>query len=609
MDLTERCTSRDADCTPSLSEAGGDPRFREAFGHDLGTLQDNVRAHILGLLVTGNLSRGERRNLNPSAILDYLLTLEAAPDIVARLDPEDNQHRRLVRGDLLAALIFENPDRAKWLVQRYEEVMYPYICRVHESVLDPKSSLNSFPEQFYSGVQGGANARMVVRCMMDEIEEFTADDLEQLIGQGVLDMPLFRKNKLAGLIACVKVDSLASFLIDQYFSCHPDPEYRARFANLRPYHFPQVNFLWTKGGDGREEMPAGWEYDAENKQWRNLGLARTAIGELIDHLMDNPGRKDLGIDEYLRRMEALIPAVTDVLINTTEIGYSRTLGGPMTRVYGRSTSAAIIDYLQNHPTEAVREHFRGLKPYHFQCAANWERDWPDALAETMEILMDPEGSYGWKLADMPRLLSQQALHNIRLRFGSGLLGMLNRFGDSPYEVFKAYIAAHPDPAVRESFAGLRPYHFRNVPHGSWYRSSEPPAAEMSEWKFDDDSKGWIHISYAREALAEFFGVLTSPSGGRRLCLSDIPQEVTMETFDETQIAFGATLPYMIDRVYKSSACLALMDFIQSNEFGEFLKGRPDLQAEIRDKWGGVAEYSEYARGVLEARRGFRGLTL
>jgi hypothetical protein len=448
------------------------------------------------------------------------------------------------------------------------------------------------------------------------------DDLRIKTLEGVMQHPqlfdLIRQTKirygmtLAGMMANLYGDSPRKMLTD-YLLNNPNPAVTKHFAGVKPYHFAQSE--WTVADKEGLTMPAGWVKETETRDgqkaqvWRNYGLAREAMGELVGKSVYTEGLP-LSDSEVIKRLEKVVGDFNKDYFDR-EIRFGATLGGMFAVVWGSSPSAALRDYLSNHPIDGVKNHFSGLRDYHFNIRGNWTqpyepgREVPEgwvraevkeagemkqvlknlglSRAATGEAVMSYVNPSSEQLGDQELIRRLEGFINTaqqgefvrkRIRFGATLAGMVQSvYGDSLVDCATDYLQHHEREAVRNHFKDLKDYHFPNA----------------TKWLQD----GQKNYASARAMMKEVYETLTDPQG-QGLTLENLPKSADIEVLRHTKVKYGCEPHGMLNVVYGTKPKDAVRDFIQSPQFEALVEEQPHLKSELQTKYGGSIEtYRKY----------------
>ena len=224
--------------------------------------------------------------------------------------------------------------------------------------------------------------------------------------------------RVAGMLTHVYENSPSQAVTD-YFQNHPNEKTKNKFKDLKEYHFKAIQkHLWTKK-DGT----------------KNYELARQATGEFLDTLKERYGWDYEQVIENIRAKHFL----------KEPIKYNATLSG-MLRVYNHSPSQAVIDFLQHHPNEEIRNKFKDLKEYHFGRVQNmWTKkdgtkNYELARQATGELIKTLKGRHAWNDKQAIQNLGYDHFYEEPIRFNTKLGGMLqNVYDNSPSAARQDYL--------------------------------------------------------------------------------------------------------------------------------------------------------------------------
>lgn len=242
---------------------------------------------------------------------------------------------------------------------------------------------------------------------------------------------------------------------------------RGLLPNLQAFHFKDVRNIWTQDGT------------------LNYPLAREMMGILMEELLERHG----SYNGVIRHTSFHQYHDHELSFHTKNGVIKYNLESMFHSVYASSPSAAVIDYLQNHPNISIKKEFGHLRPCHFPMT-------PPGYWKSPEGQKDARQLIGQGLAEIFKKNGNnwiEAIKSIKDGYFYGRKAYFeNKFGRIPINlqsvIASAYDGIHieavidylknndEDQNLRKEFEGLRPYHFAVSPHGTWVNSGRNPYA-------------------------------------------------------------------------------------------------------------------------------------
>lgn len=573
--------------------------------------------------LAASLSQREERTLDYQKLLGTLMALphDEARYIVRGLNPEYRYHRALLCGDILspiASIALSDIGRANDRLEQhdaqrnlrafdhyYQGLMRPFLVAIHDCLVEG-SRLKQLPNGFLQGRQGELNSLVL---MEQALSDRSLRQQITSIGPGTFDVQYFKEHRLAGSLYTVFANSPTRALLT-YFHQHRLPSVRRLATHLAEEHIPLQNEIWTSSSKPADNGIDSWEYSDGSNMWHNKGLARVAVGQVVEHLIGNPSGRPLPSPTLMPALEKLITEITEDDFNSCKVRFNRTFGGVVPCVYQGSLPAAIIDYLHHHPREEVRDHFQKLRPYHFARINSWhdadgnpKRELArEALHEAMDAIAR---QHPLDIFRVPEQFRSEWLKDTRFFCGLCPLGVLERaYGYPLVTGILDYLKHHPDRAVANHYQGLKPRHFSRVSNGLWSMeiASVNLTADIPEgWEVDSERSRWVNRKEARETVGELVLALTSPTASRPLHIQDLPTELSLEHFDSTKLAYNSSARSMLEIVYRGSPVLAIYDYIRSPAFEVSLSEIPHVRDQVREM-GGLEPFRSLVIRQLHERR-------
>lgn len=555
------------------------------------------------------LVQREERAMDTARMLGAILARSDGKQLASELDPEYRPHRRLVCEDVLAEVRHEvrtalagrngTPlsdehqerfDRA--LDQHYRGIMTPYLIALQERKTAPGAKKGtSLPNGVLSGRQGTINCLTLLDHILNEQAGLSLKQQLRAIGEGAFSVEFFSKHHFGGALTS-KFNNSPSDALQAHFREHPSPRVRRSAVHLSQEHFPQVNSLWCESGSPHLAPGEGWEYDARGSYWLNKGLARHAIGQVIDDYIENPTGRPLPSQEYIARVEKFIAHATEDGFNAHRVRFNRSFGTVIPAVYNGSLAEGVIDYLRHSTRHDIREHFAALRPYHFRRINSWNDSngepkytvGREAIHEAFNTLEKHLGPDRFDIYRIPELFENQWMSKeiffCRFTPADVVTGI---FGFPMVSGVINFLKHHPDEAIASFYQGLEPRHFARVTNGLWSMQDFGEKGPPPGWSYDSSRERYVNIAEARKMTAELLDKIIDRAGGKGIRLIDIPSSVTLEHFTTVPLAFNSRARPMLSAVYGDSPRRALLDVINSGEFVELIARRPEAADGLRDE--------------------------
>ena len=556
-----------------------------------------------------NLLQREERAIDSARVLGAILARPDGKQLASELDPEYRPHRRLVCEDLLAevrhevgmaialstgaALSHEQRERLeRALDQHYRGVMTPYIVALQERKTGPGAKRGaSLPKGFLSGRQGTINSLALLDHILNDEAGLSLKQQLRAIGGGDFSVEFFSKHHFGGALT-TKFNNSPSDALRAHFREHPSPRVRRSASHLGQEHFPQVNSLWCESGSPEFAPGDGWEYDSLGSCWLNKGLARVAIGQVIDDYIGNPTGRPLPSLEYITRIEDFIATATEDGFNAHRVRFNRTFGTVIPAVYQGSLAEGVIDYLRHSTRHDIRDHFARLRPYHFRRINSWTNSkgepayavGREAIHEAFSTLEKHLGPERFDIYRIPELFETQWMSKdiffCRFTPADVVTGV---FGFPMVSGVVHFLKHHPDGTIARFYRDLEPRHFARVTNGLWSMQDFGEKGPLPGWSYDPSRGRYVNVTEGRRMTAELIEKVIDGACGEAIRLIDIPTAVTLGHFNTVPLAFNSYARPMLAAVYGDSPRRALLDCITSAEFTEVIAKRPEAAEGLRSE--------------------------
>jgi hypothetical protein len=570
-----------------------------------------------------DLTQREERAANTAHILGALLAQPNAKELAARLDPNYRPHRRLVSEDILEEVRREVSSALEerhgfplapqvkialddQLDHHYRGVMSPYIIALQERKAAANAKKGtSLPNGFLSGRQGIVNSMALLDYIVNDSPGLSLKQQLQAIGEGAFSVEFFTAHHFAGALT-TQFQNSPAVAMQRYFLEHPSHRVRRHAAHLGQEHFPQTNGLWTEQGSPERSPGDGWEFHMQGSRWVNKGLARSAIGQVIDSMIGNPTGRPLPSSDYITRVENLIENVTETDFNAYRVRFNRTFGTVVPLVFDGSLPNALIDYLHHLPRVDIREHFHRLRPYHFRRINTWTDHSGDpklelareAIGEAFTTLERTLGPAGFDIQRVPELFQSQwlseSLYFCRFNPAAVIAGA---YGFPYVAGIIDFLKHHPSPSIAELYRDLHPRHFARVTNGLWSVKDFGNGPTPEGWRYEESLQRFVNVAEARKMTAELLDRITGDESQGQITMAEIPAKVTLKHFTDTCLPYNSRARGMLAAVYGDSPRLALLDFILSADFVDYVAKRPHAAEQLPDTVA-LSQFRDTAERIL-----------
>jgi hypothetical protein len=556
-----------------------------------------------------DITQREERAADHARLLGALLSRPNAKALTTQLDPEYRPHRRLACDDILAEVRHEvtvaleelrgsplDPDHKTALDRQldlfYRGTMRSYVIALQERKSGTISKKNtSLPKGFLSGRQGHVNSMALLDYILNDAAGLSLKQQLNAIGDGAFSVEFFAAHHFAGALT-TQFQNSPAVALQQYFREHPSPQVRRLTSNLGQEHFPQTNGLWSEQGTPDSSPGDGWEFDQRGSRWLNKKLGRAAVEQVVDSMIGNPTGRPLPSSDYITRLERLIESTSETEFNAHKVQFGRTFGTVIPLLFGGSLSSAIIDYLRNSPRADIREHFARLRPYHFKRINTW-RDTSgmpnlelarEAIGEAFATLEQELGPQLFDIRRIPELFESQWLSKdiFFCRFNPTAV-VAGAYGFPSVVGIIDFLKHHPDSSIAGLYQDLQPRHFARVTNGLWSVQDFGDGPTPQGWRYDESLQRFVNVGEARKMTAELIDRVTSHETTSRIPLTEICSKLTLKHFTEVALPFNSRARAMLATVYGDSPRVALLDFIQSAEFEDYVAKRPQAVGQLNDR--------------------------